>query len=132
MTRSFHRSFSPWATAQAMVASRSSEIARRAADIIVNGGIEVALVGDGAERDALSAVVNDTFVPSLVLAVGDGASDGGIALLRDRPAGGGRATAYVCRRSVCDEPTSDSARLGTQLRQAATQDGAATRNASAS
>jgi uncharacterized protein YyaL (SSP411 family) len=34
-----------------------------------------------------------------------------VALLRDRPAKDGRATAYVCERSVCKLPVTDPAAL---------------------
>ena len=39
----------------------------------------------------------------------------GLPLLADRPAMGGKATAYVCRRSVCQLPVTDPAGLVTQL-----------------
>ena len=98
-----------------------------AADLAVHGATEVALVGDpGAGRDALAAEVARHYLPALVLA---GAPPGGgddVALLRDRPARDGRPTAYVCRGFVCDEPTTDPARLGEQL-EAAARSGAAPR-----
>jgi uncharacterized protein YyaL (SSP411 family) len=86
------------------------------ADIVLNGAIEVALVGDSTAEDfrALRDVVAEEYVPSLVLA-GDGASSGGVALLRDRAARDGRATAYVCRNYACDAPTTDASTLAEQL-----------------
>jgi hypothetical protein len=86
-----------------------------AADIAVRGAIEVALIGD-AERDdfrALARVVGETYVPSLVLAGGETTTR--IGVLRDRAPLGGHATAYVCRRYVCETPTDDAARLREQL-----------------
>jgi uncharacterized protein YyaL (SSP411 family) len=38
-----------------------------------------------------------------------------IGVLRDRAPLGGHATAYVCRRYVCETPTDDAARLREQL-----------------
>jgi uncharacterized protein YyaL (SSP411 family) len=92
-----------------------------AADLAIHGATEVAIVGDVAAPDfgALSAEVARQYLPALVLAGGspDGAS--GIALLEDRAAREGRATAYVCRQYVCAEPTSDAERLRSQLDEAA-------------
>ena len=36
-------------------------------------------------------------------------------LLRDRPAVGGRATAYVCERFLCHMPVTDADALAAQL-----------------
>jgi uncharacterized protein YyaL (SSP411 family) len=83
-----------------------------AADMTVNGAIEVALVGD--DSAALAKVVNETYVPSLVLA-GAAAGDESVPLLKDRPAQEGRATAYVCRGYVCDRPVTDARALYDQL-----------------
>ncbi|HTA73716.1 MAG TPA: thioredoxin domain-containing protein [Gemmatimonadaceae bacterium] len=68
-----------------------------AADTVVHGALQVALAGDAA---ALANVVATTYIPSLVLA--GGTAD--VELLQDRPAIGGRPTAYVCRGFVCDRP----------------------------
>jgi uncharacterized protein YyaL (SSP411 family) len=38
-----------------------------------------------------------------------------IPLLRDRSTTDGRATAYVCRRGVCDRPVTDPKDLAEQL-----------------
>jgi uncharacterized protein YyaL (SSP411 family) len=92
-----------------------------AADLAIHGATEVAIVGDLGSSDfgMLSAEVARQYLPALVLA-GDspgGASD--IALLEDRVARDGRATAYVCRQYVCSEPTSNAERLRSQLAEAA-------------
>jgi uncharacterized protein YyaL (SSP411 family) len=91
-----------------------------AADLAVFGAVEVALVGDAGSQDmeALVRAANGPFVPSLVLAAGTEGDGDGIALLADRPMRGGRATAYVCRGYVCDEPVTEPSALFEQLRRA--------------
>ena len=86
-----------------------------ATDLAVNGALEVALVGDTARADfrALERVVGAHYAPSLVIA-GSGPDDD-VALLRERPAREGRATAYVCRGYVCDAPANDPAELDRRL-----------------
>jgi uncharacterized protein YyaL (SSP411 family) len=87
------------------------------ADMLINGAIEVAIVGDPASDDfrALERVVAERYVPSLVLAGGAPRSDDSIALLSARDAREGRATAYVCRRYTCEEPAATRALLDEQL-----------------
>ena len=67
---------------------------------------EVAVVGPAPERDALVAVVRERPRPGVVLAVGDGTHDGGVALLEGRRPVDGRATAYVCEGFACRAPVS--------------------------
>jgi uncharacterized protein YyaL (SSP411 family) len=55
------------------------------------------------------------YVPALVLAGGMPDAAAEIALLKDRPMIGGKATAYVCRGFVCDAPVTDVAALREQL-----------------
>jgi len=50
-----------------------------------------------------------------VAAPDDTASIHAVALLRDRPQQGGRATAYVCERFVCKLPVVERAELVEQL-----------------
>jgi uncharacterized protein len=93
-----------------------------AADMAVHGAVEVALAGDPAADDfrALAQGVGSAYAPSLVLA-GGSRGDGGpgaIALLADKPARDGHATAYVCRQYLCEEPTTDPERLPAQLARA--------------
>src|SRR5215203_4300615 len=84
-----------------------------AADMAVHGAVEVALAGDPAADDfrALADAVGSEYVPSLIIAGGtpraDAKSD--VALLTDKVSRDDRATAYVCRQYLCDEPTSDPA-----------------------
>jgi uncharacterized protein YyaL (SSP411 family) len=92
-----------------------------AADMAVNGAIEVALVGDPASPDfrELDAAIAMQYVPSLVLAGGPPEEARGIALLEGRPTVGGRTTGYVCRQYACDAPTVDAGELAAQLAGAA-------------
>ncbi len=92
-----------------------------AADLAVHGAVEVAIAGDPARDDtrALLAEVAKRYLPALVLAAGGPKRAAEIALLRERPMIGGRATAYVCRGYVCDAPVTDAAALGEQLERAA-------------
>ncbi|HEY8176141.1 MAG TPA: thioredoxin domain-containing protein [Gemmatimonadaceae bacterium] len=88
-----------------------------AADLAVHGATEVALVGEPGSGDfaALARAVASRYVPSLVLAGGRPADANGIALLANREARQGKATAYLCRRHVCDEPATEPAKLLQQL-----------------
>ncbi len=87
------------------------------ADMLVRGGVQVAIAGDPARDDfkRLARAVADAYVPALVLAGGDAASARNVALLRGRDAAAG-ATAYVCRAFACDLPARDPAPLTEQLR----------------
>src|SRR6185437_15808625 len=68
------------------------------ADLVINGAVEIALIGEPSSRDflALRRAVALHYVPGLVRAGGTPARDDRIALLAGRPAVTGRATAYVC------------------------------------
>jgi uncharacterized protein YyaL (SSP411 family) len=91
-----------------------------AADLAIHGATEVAIVGDAASPDfgALTTVVSRQYLPALVLAGGRPGREANIALLEDRTAREGRATAYVCRQYLCSEPTADPQRLRELLEQA--------------
>ena len=87
------------------------------ADMLVNGAVELAIVGDPAS-DAfhdLARTAADRYVPSLVVAGGETSGAGGITLLRDRDPIDGRATAFVCRNYACELPATDASTLGLQL-----------------
>jgi uncharacterized protein len=86
-----------------------------AADIAVRGAVQVAIAGDPGDAafGALAQVVTSRYVPSLVLAGGEGPAADGITLLAGR--GGVEPVAYVCRAYACDLPTDDPATLGRQL-----------------
>jgi uncharacterized protein YyaL (SSP411 family) len=85
--------------------------------------VEVALIaataGDGLQ--ALTAEVFGRYLPNRVvtgMAAGDTAAAEGIPLLRQRPAVGGEATAYVCRNYACELPLTDPAALARRLDEA--------------
>jgi hypothetical protein len=87
------------------------------ADMLVNGAVELAIVGEpaSAEFRALATTAAERYVPSLVIAGGASRDETDVALLRDREAVGGAATAYVCRNYACELPAQDAATLGAQL-----------------
>ncbi len=91
-----------------------------AADMAVNGAIEVALAGDPGANDfrALTSEVARHYVPSLIMAGGAGDAVRRLALMDGRVAIDGKATGYVCRNSVCDLPTTDVAAFADQLTRA--------------
>ncbi|OGK78886.1 MAG: thioredoxin [Candidatus Rokubacteria bacterium GWC2_70_16] len=73
--------------------------------------------GDGSAAGPLLEAVFGRFLPNRVVA---GAADGtpgleGLPLLSQRGTVGGRPTAYVCRRYVCETPTTDPADLTRRL-----------------
>ena len=87
------------------------------ADMLVNGAVELAIVGDPASEDfhAMNRAAAAQYVPSLVIAGGIPSDGPRIALLADRDARDGRATAYVCHSYTCDEPTTSPDVLRRQL-----------------
>ncbi|MEX2182466.1 MAG: thioredoxin domain-containing protein [Gemmatimonadaceae bacterium] len=88
-----------------------------AADLAVHGAIELAIAGnpaDGAFR-ALAQAAAGVYVPSVVIAGGQGDDRKGLPLLEHRAAARGGALAFVCRSYSCDVPASDPAILRSQL-----------------
>jgi len=88
-----------------------------AMDMLMNGAIEVALVGppDDPAFKGLERVVAQEYVPSLVLAGGTGSGDSSVKLLDGRSLQGGKPTAYVCRAYTCDAPVTEPRDLARQL-----------------
>jgi uncharacterized protein YyaL (SSP411 family) len=88
-----------------------------AADMAVNGAVEVAIAGQPANArfEILESEIAAHYVPSLVLAGGSPESGGRVSLLANRISRDGIPTAYVCRSYACDEPVTDAAELGRQL-----------------
>jgi uncharacterized protein len=82
------------------------------AQAALDGPREVAVVGDPDDPGyrLLLATARRGTAPGLVLAGGPPGSSG-VPLLADRPARDGHATAYVCRRFVCEAPTTEPAAL---------------------
>lgn len=89
-----------------------------AADMAVNGAVEVAIAGSSSDSTfkSLSHVVATHYVPSLVLA--GGTDSEGIALMEGRQATKDGATAYVCRSYACEVPATSAAMLASQLAKA--------------
>ena len=83
-----------------------------AAEGLVSGPVQVAVVGDGGE---LAATAWHARPPGAVVVTG--APDAaGVALLAGRPLIAGGAAAYVCRAMVCELPVTSAADLLRQLR----------------
>jgi uncharacterized protein YyaL (SSP411 family) len=89
-------------------------------DMIMNGAIEVALVGPPVDPafQGLERVLSQEYVPSLVLAGGTGSGKSAVKLLEGRSLVGGKPTAYVCRSYTCDTPVTDPRDLARQLESA--------------
>jgi len=70
-----------------------------------------------ASADPLLEAVFGRYLPRKVVAGGaeGGASHPALPLLADRPAMGGRPTAYMCRRYVCQMPVTSAADLARQI-----------------
>ncbi|HVT40346.1 MAG TPA: thioredoxin domain-containing protein [Gemmatimonadaceae bacterium] len=88
-----------------------------AADLAVNGAVEVAIAGDPATSDfaALLRVVASCYLPSLVIAGGMGDAVRGLVLMDGREPVDATATAYVCRHYACELPATDPIALAAQL-----------------
>ncbi len=84
------------------------------AEAAVTGPLQVAVVGDGADALALLEVARACPSPGLVV-LGGQPDAPGLPMLADRPLVGGRPAAYVCRGVVCEQPTTDPARLRARL-----------------
>ncbi len=77
-----------------------------AMDLAIGPSLEIAIVGEkeSSEVKQLLSVVNGTYQPNKVVALGPGS---GIELLAHREPVNGKAAAYVCRGFVCDAPVTD-------------------------
>jgi uncharacterized protein YyaL (SSP411 family) len=84
-----------------------------AASLIMGEPREIALIGDAAEIAPLLSIVRSGYRPLQVVAAGEA---DGVPLLADRPQQDDKATAYVCRRFVCDAPVTDPQELESQLK----------------
>jgi uncharacterized protein YyaL (SSP411 family) len=88
------------------------------ADMLVHGGLQLALIapsGAGAADFAkLRAPADSAFIPARVMAASPG-SDGDSQLTKGKRPVHGRPTAYLCRRYVCDAPTTEATVLGQQI-----------------
>jgi uncharacterized protein YyaL (SSP411 family) len=86
-----------------------------AADLIVGGAQELAIAGKpgAAGTQALLDAAWNRYRPNLVTAVGLNGEV--VPLLAARPQSEGKATAYVCRRFVCQRPVTEPNKLALQL-----------------
>lgn len=93
--------------------------ALNAADLLIRGVQEVAIIGDPTQPDtaALLDVYHSRYRPNAILAIGPGTEEGDLvpALLTAKTKIDGKAAAYVCRGFVCERPVIDPAALTTQL-----------------
>ncbi len=113
-----------WDITERMVAAMSEWMVRApsgfahwlsAAAFILGEPQEVAIAGKpgAADTEALLDVLYRAYRPNVVVAVGmDGEQ---VELLRERPLRDNKATAYVCRRFVCQQPVTEPEALGQQL-----------------
>jgi hypothetical protein len=87
------------------------------AEALLDGPRETAVVGDPADpaTRALLDVAWRSTAPGNVVAFGRPTEQAAVPLLADRPLRDGRPAAYVCRRFVCNAPTTDPAELAAQL-----------------
>ncbi|MDP9330917.1 MAG: thioredoxin domain-containing protein [Actinomycetota bacterium] len=92
-----------------------------ALDLYLGPSREVAVIGDpddATTRTLATEVTTARYLPNVVLAVAapdDEASRSAVALLADRVALEGRATAYVCERFACKLPVTTPEALSEQL-----------------
>ncbi|MFQ5995280.1 MAG: thioredoxin domain-containing protein [Acidiferrobacterales bacterium] len=76
---------------------------------------EIALIGSDEQLQPLLRVVRDAYRPYQVVAAGPETEEESIALLAHRPQVDSLATAYVCRRFVCQAPVTDTKALAVEL-----------------
>lgn len=92
-----------------------------AVDFMVNDAREIAIIGDPSNDDtqALIREIYTPYLPNKVIACAmpdDQTAINAIPLLAERPMRDGKATAYVCVRRACQQPTNDPQELAEQLR----------------
>jgi uncharacterized protein YyaL (SSP411 family) len=76
---------------------------------------ELAIIGDGEDREKLLEVIWRNYRPHQVVAAARPSEDSPIPLLRDRPQLNGRATAYVFQHFACQMPVTGAEALAGQL-----------------
>ncbi len=105
--------------AQPLTASYPTAFARWlcALDVAVSRPREIAIVGDPAAADtrALLRVVQGTYRPNQVVALGRPGGAPTVPLLAERDQLDGRATAFVCENFTCQQPVTDPQALAAQL-----------------
>jgi uncharacterized protein YyaL (SSP411 family) len=81
-------------------------------DFYLGPSKEVAVVVAGKEADSFITAYRKRYLPRSVIAAGE---TGTVALLRDRPAIGGKSTAYVCENMTCQRPVTDVTEFENQI-----------------
>jgi uncharacterized protein YyaL (SSP411 family) len=76
---------------------------------------EIALIGSNEQVMPLLQVVRAAYRPFQVVAAGKETEDKTIALLAHRPQVNGKATAYICRRFLCQTPVTEPEELASKL-----------------
>ncbi|HET9317536.1 MAG TPA: aldo/keto reductase [Vicinamibacteria bacterium] len=85
-----------------------------AADFLLEGPVELALVGGGSERDALWRSANARFLPNRVIAHQESGGSA-LPLLAGKTPVNGRAALYVCRNFACQAPVTEVDAVGAAL-----------------
>jgi uncharacterized protein YyaL (SSP411 family) len=85
------------------------------ADELCYGLRELVLVGLWEELEPFRGLLEEHYLPDVVRVYEAGGDSCDIPLLRNRTAREGKATAYLCRRMVCEAPTTDPDILRRQL-----------------
>jgi uncharacterized protein YyaL (SSP411 family) len=101
-------------------AERRVPALRAALDRALDTPLEIVIVGASeVEREALLGEVRATFLPHATLVVGTDRQIASLArrvpFVEGKIAKGGRATAYVCERTICKLPVTDRAELAKLL-----------------
>jgi uncharacterized protein YyaL (SSP411 family) len=89
-----------------------------AATFLLGEPQELALIGTDEDIAALLEVARDAYRPFQVIAAAEEDAQSSLPLLADRPRIEGKGTAYLCRRFVCQAPTTDADQLRLQLESA--------------
>ncbi|WP_033339526.1 thioredoxin domain-containing protein [Catenuloplanes japonicus] len=94
---------------------RFTGYALAAAEALVSGPFEIAVVTEAPETDPLVAAARRLAPPGAVVVAGR-PDRPGVPLLADRPMIDGKPTVYVCRGFVCDRPVTSEEELAARLR----------------
>jgi uncharacterized protein YyaL (SSP411 family)/aryl-alcohol dehydrogenase-like predicted oxidoreductase len=94
---------------------RSFATTLRAVDLMLEGPLELAFVGDSAGLQPLRAAVAAHFLPNRIVAHAAPGEDPGLPLLAGKTLVDGRAALYVCRDFACRRPVTDPADVAAAL-----------------